>query len=127
MGIFPNSRQQICGSRGLVTFRYRDNRTQAVRRVTLAGVEFLGRFLPHVLPRGCAKVRYDGLWSASRRKDLAHARDLLSAPSLIASAPPPASEPAPSAPPPNLPRCPHCQQGHVILIAVLQRWWRGPP
>ena len=28
-----------------VTFRYRDNRTQAMRRVTLAGVEFLGRFL----------------------------------------------------------------------------------
>jgi hypothetical protein len=46
-----------------VTFRYRDNRTQEVRRVTLTGVEFLGRFLQHVLPRGCAKVRYYGLWT----------------------------------------------------------------
>jgi hypothetical protein len=31
---------------GQVTFRYRDNRTQHVRRVTLSGVEFLQRFLP---------------------------------------------------------------------------------
>ena len=50
-----------------VTFRYRDNRTQAIRRATLSGVEFLRRFLQHVLPRGCTKVRYYGLWSATRR------------------------------------------------------------
>jgi hypothetical protein len=43
-----------------VTFRYRDNRTQEVRRITLTGIEFLQRFLQHVLPRGCAKVRYYG-------------------------------------------------------------------
>jgi Putative transposase/Transposase zinc-binding domain len=30
---------------GHVTFRYRDNRTQAIRRATLSGVEFLCRFL----------------------------------------------------------------------------------
>ena len=40
-----------------VTFRYQDNRTHETRRVTLTGVEFLERFLQHVLPRGCAKVR----------------------------------------------------------------------
>ncbi len=58
-----------------VTFRYRDNRTQAIRRATLSGVEFLQRFLQHILPRRCMKVRYDGLWSARRRADLDHARD----------------------------------------------------
>jgi hypothetical protein len=110
---------------GHVTFRYRDNRSQQVRRVTLAGVEFLGRFLQHVLPRGCAKVRYYGLWSAARRADLAHARALLSAPSRIGPAPRPASAPAP--PPPDLPRCPHCRKGTLILIGVLRPWWRGPP
>ena len=62
-----------------VTFRYRDNRTQETRRATLTGVEFLRRFLQHVLPRGCAKVRYYGLWSATRRADLDHARTLLAA------------------------------------------------
>ena len=33
---------------GNVRFRYRDNRTQQIRRVTLSGVEFIRRFLQHV-------------------------------------------------------------------------------
>jgi len=32
-----------------------------------------------VLPRRCMKVRYDGLWRATRRADLDHARTLLAA------------------------------------------------
>ena len=36
----------------------------------LGGVEFLRRFLEHVLPRGFHKVRYYGLWHPSKR-DLA--------------------------------------------------------
>ena len=59
-----------------VTFRYQDNRTHETRRVTLPGVEFLQRFLQHVLPRGCAKVRYYGLWSAAHRADRTRARAL---------------------------------------------------
>jgi len=121
-----NSRLEQVADRH-VTFRYRDNRTQALRRVTLTGLEFLRRFVQHVLPRGCAKVRYYGLWSAARRADLAHARDLLSAPSVIAPGPPTPSESTPTPRLPDLPRCPHCQQGHLILIAVLRPWWRGPP
>jgi hypothetical protein len=48
---------------GEVTFRYRDNRSQQLRRLKLTGVEFIRRFLQHTLPRGCAKVRYYGIWS----------------------------------------------------------------
>ena len=33
----------------------------------LPGVEFLGRFLQHVLPRGFHRVRYYGLWHHSKR------------------------------------------------------------
>ncbi len=33
----------------------------------LPGVEFLRRFLQHVLPRGFHKVRYYGLWHPSKR------------------------------------------------------------
>ncbi len=40
---------------GQVRFRYRDNQTQQIRHVTLPAVEFIGRFLQHVLPRGCAQ------------------------------------------------------------------------
>ena len=46
---------------GQVSFRYRDNRTQQIRHVTLPAHEFLERFLQHVLPRGVVKVRYYGI------------------------------------------------------------------
>ena len=45
---------------GQVTFRYRDNRSQQLHRVTLPAQKFIHRFLLHTLPRGCAKVRYYG-------------------------------------------------------------------
>ena len=112
---------------GHVTFRYRDNRTQEERHVTLTGVEFLERFLQHVLPRGCAKVRYYGLWSAARRADRTHARDLLGAPALPAPTTLTTSvAPSPS-PSPTPPPCPYCAHGHLILIAVIRPQRKVPP
>jgi len=105
---------------GQVTFRYRDNRTHEIRRVTLSGVEFLQRLFQHVLPRGCTKVRYYGLWSPTCRGHLEHVRALLT--------PSPASAPAaPTGPPPlgalaappRLTRCPHCQQGTLVVVGIL--------
>ena len=112
-----------------VTFRYRDNRTQAVRRATLSGVEFLRRFLQHVLPRRCMKVRYYGLWSATRRADLDHARTLLAAERVpVAAAQPPA--PSPAAPvalaAPAL-VCPLCHTGTLMLVAILRPQRKVPP
>ena len=40
-----------------VTFRYTLARTHETRRVTLPVHMFLARFLQHVLPRGCTKIR----------------------------------------------------------------------
>ena len=59
---------------GQVTFRYRHNHTQRLRRATLPAMEFIGHFLQHVLPPGCTKVRYYGLWSNSCRRQLEQAR-----------------------------------------------------
>jgi hypothetical protein len=72
---------------GKVRFRYRDNQTQQIRHVTLPAVEFIGRFLQHVLPRGCTKVRYYGIWSPSCRKQLDRARTLLSSNPDVADSP----------------------------------------
>jgi hypothetical protein len=52
-----------------VTFRWKDRDAGAWRTERLPGVEFLWRFLQHVLPRGFHKVRYYGLWHASKRDD----------------------------------------------------------
>ena len=112
-----------------MTFRYRDNRSQQLRRVTLAAVEFMGRFLQHVLPRGCAKVRYYGIWSSSSRKQLEQAHVLLSAPPTPASdsAPPTVAAPEPAAPASTAARCPHCRIGQLIVIEVLLPQRRFPP
>jgi hypothetical protein len=50
-----------------VIFRWKDRHANAWRTERLAGVEFLRRFLQHVLPQGFHKVRYYGLWHPSKR------------------------------------------------------------
>ena len=113
---------------GLVTFRYRDNRTQQLRRVTLPALDFLARFLQHVLPRGCTKVRYYGIWSSARRTDFDRARALLGgAPIPATTAAEPVTTPPGPAPPPKPVTCPHCQVGHLIVIDRLRPPHRVPP
>lgn len=100
---------------GEVRFRYRDNRTQQTCRVTLPAEDFIARFLQHVLPRGCVKVRYYGICSPSRRKQLAQARGFL------LSRQPPVDPPtsAPSSQVPAAARCPVCHQGILIPLEPL--------
>ena len=72
-----------------VTFRWKDRKAGAWCTELLPGVEFLGRFLQHVLPRGFHKVRYYGLWHPSRRKqaDRAWLLLILAAPADTAQPP----------------------------------------
>ena len=104
---------------GQVWFRYRDNRTQQIRHVTLPAHEFLERFLQHVLPRGVVKVRYYGIWSPSQRTQLERARTLLpdSPPAAASpvSAPFPQSDTGGQAPR----RCPSCQAGVLQLVQTV--------
>ena len=61
-----------------VTFRYKLRETGEWTLCRLTGVEFLRRFLMHVLPRGFHKLRYYGLWHHSKRHLQQRARLLLS-------------------------------------------------
>src|SRR6202044_1104473 len=47
----------------------KDRSAAAWRTERLPGVEFLRRFLQHVLPRGFHRVRYHGLWHPSKRDE----------------------------------------------------------
>ena len=53
-----------------VVFRYRDSQTGQSRTARLEPMEFLRRFLQHVLPSGFRKVRHFGLHHSSKRKAL---------------------------------------------------------
>jgi len=67
---------------GQVTFLWKDYaRGNQTRTMTLDAVEFIRRFLLHILPAGFVRIRQFGfLANRARRKKLALCRDLLSAP-----------------------------------------------
>jgi hypothetical protein len=118
---------------GQVTFRYRDNRSQQLHRVTLSAQKFIHRFLLHTLPRGCAKVRYYGICSPGCRAQLELARTLLGPAQIAATGPAagdalansPLTEPA--TPLPTTARCPHCHLGQLFQVRVLPPQRKVPP
>jgi hypothetical protein len=114
---------------GQVTFRYRDNRTQQLKRVRLTVPDFVQRFLQHVLPRGLAKVRHYALSSSACRQRQAAAMTLLQ----TASPPPPESPSAPanrnlpSPYPKHLAKCPHCGAGPLVWLGQILASRKIPP
>jgi len=60
-----------------VTFRYKDRKKNTMRNETVSGMEFLRRYLLHVLPKGFHKIRYYGLWHSSKKALQMVARVLL--------------------------------------------------
>jgi len=71
-----------------VTFKYKQRDTGEWETCRLTGIEFLRRFLMHVLPKGFHKLRYYGLWHHSKRDLQQRARLLLS---LLRRVPPTAA------------------------------------
>ena len=72
-----------------VTFRYRTSDTGELKTCILPALEFMRRFLQHVLPRGFVKVRYYGFLAPGCRKRLASLRQHLDS---LAPEPPPDAE-----------------------------------
>ena len=65
----------------IVTFKYFDNRDDGKEKLmTLPAMEFIRRFLSHVLPDGFVRVRHFGLHHSSCRAKLQHARRVLGLP-----------------------------------------------
>ncbi len=99
-----------------VTFTWKDYR-HASRQgtMTLSGVEFLRRFLLHLLPKGFVRVRHYGfLANRCRRAKLALCRQL-----LVAAPPSPPTVLPDATSDPEPPRCPECHRGRMACILVL--------
>jgi hypothetical protein len=86
-----------------VHFRYQKPHSTRVRTMTLPIMEFMRRFLQHVLPRGFMKVRYYGFLSPSSSVPLEDVKARIEMASGFALA----ALDAPSEPPAPL-RCRHC-------------------
>jgi hypothetical protein len=80
-----SSGRLISCEKGKVTFRWRDSANGNQQKLmTLDAVEFIRRFLQHVLPSGFVKIRHFGLMANPCRK-----KSLLTARALLASGPEP--------------------------------------
>ena len=112
-----------------VTFLWRDRSDDNKSKpLTIPVVDFIGRFLLHVLPRGFQKVRAYG-WLSPRRKKTV----LAAIRQQLVTAPPPA---APDQETPierilrltgiDVTKCPHCKQGHLDYIGQLPPARAGP-
>jgi hypothetical protein len=105
-----------------VTFHYQDRKHGNIQRtMTLSGVEFLRRFLLHVLPKGFVHIRYFGFLAPRARAKLAKCRAALQAPSAT---PPPATLPASAttadAAADQDHRCPICGVGRLRHLRILE-------
>jgi len=83
-----------------VTFQYRQHGTNLYLTTSLDVLEFIRRFLQHVLPNGFMKVRHYGFLAANCAVPIDTIRNLIDHPSLPAL-------PQPQPEPPR-PRCPNC-------------------
>jgi hypothetical protein len=107
---------------GQVTFHWKDYANQnRTKTMTLNAVEFMRRFLLHVLPRGFVRIRqYGFLANRIRKKKLALCRSLLNTPSpVIPPGTPVASDEDSKAPDPESYRCPICKLGRFVLAEVI--------
>lgn len=104
-----------------VTFRYRDSETGKSRKMTLPVMEFIRRFLQHVLPSGLVKVRHYGLHHPRQRATLKLVRAALC---LRRNLPLPVSPPPPE-PKPCL--CPKCSAPMMLVFDPGSARARAPP
>jgi hypothetical protein len=108
---------------GHVTFRWKDYAHGGRRgTMTLEAVEFVRRFLMHVLPAGFVRVRHYGLLANRHRQEkLARCRELLGRAVTPADSAP--TGPGPVAPPAQEATvtptrvCPRCGAGRMVVIA----------
>lgn len=107
---------------GQVTFRWKDyKRGHQLRTMTLDAVEFLRRFVLHVLPRGFQRIRHFGfLANRVRQAKLAQCRTLLpqTTPALPTDVGSRRADDAALAGQ-TVRVCPVCHQGHMRVVETL--------
>lgn len=100
---------------GQVTFRWRDSAHGNKQKVmTLPALEFMRRFLLHVLPRGFVKIRHFGYLANRERKHALRLCSTLLWPSVAGSQP----EALPTRAR-DQKKCPYCQHGNLVPLVRL--------
>lgn len=109
---------------GKVSFRYRDNRSQQMKRIELTAVELIDRFSKHILPKGFVKIRSYGLWHARRKEMLKCLQITLGTPTKNTNTNQEKERPVWKE---IAPLCPKCKIGHLYLDHEIKPQWFHPP
>jgi len=111
-GVAISNHRLLALQEGRVTFSYKDYaHGERPRTMTLDAVEFLRRFLLHVLPKGFPRIRYYGLLANRRRAtQLERCRYLLGQATTAEWEAERREESAPG----NENLCPRCKLGHMV-------------
>lgn len=125
---------------GKITFQYKDSKTYQTKQMTLDAMEFIRRFLQHVLPKGFHKVRFYGLLSPSNRTHLFNIKTILQMQAQGDNKPQSTDKEHHQNEDHNkeldftslLHKCPKCKTGYMITIEKLPKVkrdlnQRGPP
>jgi hypothetical protein len=112
---------------GNVSFLWKDYAHQSKKRVmTLSAVEFLRRFVTHILPRGFVRIRHYGfLANRNRERNIELIKSLLatdersSHSSVTSDSSQNAKENLKE--PQERARCPHCKKGRLVTLLVFER------
>ena len=107
-----------------VTFRYQNASTRQWKTMRLKAMEFLRRFLQHVLPKGFHKVRYYGFLHQSNKLTLQRLQLLLVEKKLRRTAVI-EQEIVTRIEPQKV--CPCCKEGIMVVVRWLPRKSRSPP
>ena len=123
-----NDARMVAVTDDSVTFRWKDRSApNPTQLMTLPGVEFVGRYLRHVLPRGLRSVRYYGFCHPAAKATRLRVQ-LHSGLPLLFGPEEPLAPPTLTASPPL---CPHCAQPMRLIsltnLLIASHQSRGPP
>lgn len=116
-----------------VTFKYKDHETGEWKIERIDGVQFLRRFLLHVLPKGFHKVRYYGLWHPCKKDRQSKARLLLklntpfenNAAIFVGDLADEAADKSGLESHDHPAKCPRCGSNNVLLLEKIRRGCAG--
>jgi hypothetical protein len=106
----------VCWDNHSVTFKYKDKDAGKWRKMTLDTMEFMRRFLQHVLPSGFMKIRHFGFLNANCKIPLQKIRELILLIHDVVSRLLPPKRPIPVKP---KIKCSQCGHGMVMLRFIL--------
>lgn len=108
---------------GFVTFTYKDRSDKdQIKPMTLSAVEFIRRFLLHVLPDGFVKIRYYGFMAhRNRKKAIALIRQLIDPEAIFEPRIETVAQMMLRVAGIDITACPHCGKGTLKSVGILAK------